>query len=216
MKTTVLRYWKNCLAGLLLSCLAATVWTSRGMIKRVWDHLREKPKDAAVVVANDSDQTMIGVFSEFITFHKEGYRDNAYPALDQLYHSRETWHTDSITRFSTSMKMQSYGADQAVSTTGDWQKLTALLEDAIAGYQQFVPLRQETSAITYVEPCLIVTERIAKSETLTIPADVRQHLLEQMTQLRKLIIKAPDESTNHFKQQALSSIENTITALQKR
>jgi len=215
MKTTALRHWENCLAVLLLLCLAADIWVNRDMAKRIWDHLWEKPRDAAVIVANDNDQTLTDVYDEFKTFNTRGYRDNAYPALDKLYHSKETWRTDTITRFSTSMKMLSYGADQAIRT-GNWEKLTGLLDDATAGYRQFIPLRQETSAITYITPCLNLAERTAKSEILTIPVDVNQHMSEQMVQLKKLIKKAPEKSTNHFRQQALSSIDSTINALQKQ
>lgn len=215
MKTIFLQHGKKWLIGLLLVCLAVTVWTGRGVIKRVWDHLWEQTKDAGIVIANNSDPTMKDVMGEFEIFNKNGYRDNAYPALDQLYNSRKNWRYDSMANFCTSINMLSYGADQAIST-GNWEKLTGLLDDAIAGYQQFVPLRQQTIAILYLKPCLNLAERTAKSETLTIPADVNQHLLAQMTQLKKILEKAPDESTNNFKQQALTSIDNTINALQKR
>lgn len=189
-------------------------WQSENICKISSRCFQGDVKDAAIIVANDNDQTMRTVYSEFKEFDLNGYKDGRYPELDNLYSGRTSWRFDKITWFNTSIKMQAYGAEKFISQ-GEWDKYLILLDDCVSGYQQFIPLNQETSAITYLSPCLNLSERVASSD-LKISEEIKTQIITKMNKINTLFKKAPSESTNKFKKQAIDKIERIIKTLRSR
>lgn len=196
----------------LLAILLVVLFAYQDMIRRIWSFYRENAKDATVIIANNNDQTMKEVHSEFKKFNAQGYAYNLYPELEKLYQSRENWKYDKITWFNTSMKMLSFGADKAISIN-DWSKFVDLLDDAIAGYKQFIPINQETMAITYIHPIINLSKRLVSSPQYVIPHDTKKQIIDRIYTLKRLIGNAPEESTNDIKKKTLSDISIVITNL---
>lgn len=187
-------------------CVIALSFSSFG--KRVYSFLLQgKMKDASIVISNDRDQTMKEVFDEFKQFDQRGYAVEKYPELEKLY-SEKTWRLNKLSGFSTSIKMQSFGAEKEIMR-GNWKNLIHLIDDCISGYKQFIPLNQETVAITYIYPALNVLKRIA-NQNKRIPKDIRQDLIEKLIILKEIIKMAPTETSNNFKDQCLYDLKNVI------
>ena len=196
---------------ILTAVLGLGVIVSLPVWKRIFQHLSERPKDASVVVANDNDRTMANVYYEFKDFDLHGYSQGKYPELEKLYRSRESWRRRDISDFSTSVKMQSFGIEKEICGK-KWENLIPYLEECISGYRLFVPFRQETAAITFLRPFMNTIARIANRSN-EIPPDIRPQVIMKLAELVKLVKQVPDESSNRFKSEFISGIEESISKL---
>lgn len=203
---------KNYLCLILILCLVILVLIEWRRLLAVF--MQEDIKDAAMVVANDNDQTMRNVYDEFKKFDTSGYAIQRYPKLEELYASRKSWRLNEISEFSTSIKMQSFGVEKDI-TEGNWNTFSLLLDDCISGYEQFIPLKQETTAITYLQPALSLSKRIVMSGKI-LPPDIRQQVVVKLKTLRKLIKAAPTEATNNFKRLFLSDLNEIILKMNEQ
>lgn len=212
MKTSIQKY--GFCSILVVALFLMAFWQSERICSVLGHFFQYPAKDATIIIANDNDQTMKEVFPEFKKFNIYGYKEGEYPQLDSLYSSRQNWRFDKITWFNTSIKMQSYGAEKDIRN-GDWNKYIILLDDCIAGYEQFIPKKQETSAITYLGPCLNLSKRIAMAD-ISLPSTVSSQVIEKLNKIKSLIQVAPPESTNNFKEKALEELEEVLYIIRCR
>ena len=169
------------------------------------EYLTKKPKDASIIIAIDSDETMKNVFYEFKDFSNYGYSVNKYPELEKLYNSKINWHWKKIEEFSTSIKMQSFGAEREIISR-NYNNLLLLIDDCIAGYRVLSQYNHETSAITYILPAIKMLNRVTSKQS-NFPKEIKDELIIKLGVLEELIKNAPDENTNNFKNDILCEIK---------
>ena len=191
---------------LVLGVTLLTIVFCSPIFLRSIKYLTKKPKDAAIIIAIDSDETMKNVFYEFKDFSNHGYSVNKYPELEKLYNSKTNWHWEKIEEFSTSIKMQSFGAEKEI-TFGNYTKLLPLLDDCIAGYRFLAQYNHETSAITYILPAIKMLNRVIFNQS-NFPKEIKNELIIKLGILEDLIKNAPDENTNNFKNDILCEIKS--------
>ena len=195
--------------GAVVLCLVVFAFLPVG--KRIFAYLFQVPKDASVVVANDNDQTMANVYYEFKEFNIQGYSQGRYPELEELYCSRENWHAKNIANFSTTVRMRSFGIEKEIYER-KWENLVSYLDECISGYRQFVPFRQETAAITYLQPFMNTISRIANQGN-DIPPTIKSQVIMKLEEFAEMVQHAPNESENRFKIKFLSCMEKNISKL---
>lgn len=81
------------------------------------------------------------------------------PETGKMIFREKSWHLGTLSGFSTSIKMQSFGADKEIRK-GDWKNLICLIGDCVSEYEQFIPLKQETVAVPYIKPAVHIRKRI--------------------------------------------------------